>query len=201
MVDGKIYLLTAAHCQNGVYNSTKWTHEFSLDGISHVIGARWSGAFGGETDAQIISLDNLFGWKPSNTILYTDTRDSNGVILRPGVDNFAITSRYGPNDFGQGITLCKTGARTDTSCGSTTGERTQYSDGGHTAYDQIVTNLCARGGDSGGPIFSESLRRAAGVLVAGNERCDSDGRTLFTKISSAEKSLNVQVLISALTYS
>ncbi|WP_305788202.1 hypothetical protein [Symbioplanes lichenis] len=67
---------------------------------------------------------------------------------------FPITGMYTYSQIGVGWVACHTGATSlNTRCGTVTGKN-----GG------IVTNICTRPGDSGGPLFSEVDNRAYGVL-------------------------------------
>jgi hypothetical protein len=196
--DGKPYLLTAAHCQNGIPLNTVWGQTFESDGISHAIGARWNGQYSGNVDAQILSFDNPTGWQATkNWVLAMERRDDNFKILSAYNASSPVEGIYEFSQLVRGLTLCKTGWRTSTTCGQVTGDYWTVSDGqGHTVSGQVVIDACILGGDSGGAVWSPSARRAAGIVEAHNNTpCGPSGSGIgaFSPISAIQTALNVRV--------
>ncbi|MFI5972335.1 S1 family peptidase [Streptomyces sp. NPDC051452] len=59
----------------------------------------------------------------------------------------------------------------------------------------IETTVCAEPGDSGGPLFSESI--ALGVTSGGNGDCTTGGTTFFQPVTKAMSALGVRLIGSA----
>jgi hypothetical protein len=93
--------------------------------------------------------------------------------------------------------VCKTGTSTGTTCGTVTRRNMTVNVDGTIVGDLVETNLCAREGDSGGPLFSGST--AHGVLTGGtlftsgtNRSCTLMGfRTWYQPAPEALKALNL----------
>jgi len=83
--------------------------------------------------------------------------------------------------------------------GSTTGVRSgkvqalnatvNYAEG--TVFGMIKTNVCAEGGDSGGPLFDKTI--ALGLTSGGNGNCRSGGTTYFQPVTEVLAKYNVSV--------
>ena len=83
--------------------------------------------------------------------------------------------------------------------GSTTGVRSgqvtglnatvNYAEG--TVFGMIKTNVCAEGGDSGGPLFDNTI--ALGLTSGGSGNCSSGGTTYFQPVTEALNVYNVSV--------
>lgn len=83
--------------------------------------------------------------------------------------------------------------------GSTTGVRSgqvtglnatvNYAEG--TVFGMIKTNVCAEGGDSGGPLFDNTI--ALGLTSGGSGNCSSGGTTYFQPVTEALDVYNVDV--------
>ena len=83
--------------------------------------------------------------------------------------------------------------------GSTTGVRSgqvtglnatvNYAEG--TVFGMMKTNVCAEGGDSGGPLFDNTI--ALGLTSGGSGNCSSGGTTYFQPVTEALNVYNVSV--------
>jgi len=189
-VDGKLYMLNAAHCSNGVTSEFVWSMRFSNSEV-HRIGKRWNGVYSGDVDAQIIDVENPYGWNAQPYFYF-----SSGYTVNPTAQ---VNGRFSNSSFYVGMPLCKTGAISGTTCGNVIQLDAVISDGaGHSVNNQVVTDGCAQPGDSGGPVYRydsiNGYRTAAGVLTGSHSSgtC-STPRTAFTRIASAETALRVAV--------
>lgn len=187
-VDGKKYVLMAAHCQNGFSYNLRWAEKFE-NGESHVIGSRWNGQYSGDVDAQIVTINDPSGWQEQPYVVN-------------GTATYQVTGYYNNFEYYVGMYLCHTGYKTGTQCGNVTNLNATVSDGqGHSVNNQVLTNACALPGDSGGPMFlidnANMTRRAAGVVSAGNNTvgatCAANTATGFSRMESVQNALNVNV--------
>ena len=55
----------------------------------------------------------------------------------------------------------------------------------------IKTDVCAEGGDSGGPLFDNTI--AVGLTSGGNGNCSSGGTTYFQPVTEALTAYNVSI--------
>jgi hypothetical protein len=186
-VDAKVYVLMAAHCQNGVPYTQRFATKFE-DGSLHIIGSRWNGQYSGDVDAQIVTIDNPFGWQEQPYFLN-------------GTATYQVNSIFQNTDFYIGMYLCHTGSKIGgTSCGYVNNLNGTYGDGlGHSVSNQVMTDACALGGDSGGPMYQINTvnmqQRAAGVVTVGRQNTTSCASpvTGFSRIESVTNALNVNV--------
>ena len=186
-VDSKVYMLMAAHCQNGVSYNLHWASQFE-DGSTHIIGSRWNGQYSGDVDAQIVTIDNPVGWQEQPYFLN-------------GTTTYQVNSIFHNTDFYVGMYLCHTGYSVGgSSCGYVNNLNGTYGDGaGHSVNNQVMTDACALSGDSGGPMYQINTvnmqQRAAGVVTVGRVGTTSCANpvTGFSRIESVTNALNVNV--------
>jgi streptogrisin D len=149
---GTNYFLTAGHCTN--IGANWWANSSRTT----VLGPRAGTSF------------------PTND--YGIVRYSNTTITKTGgVGSVDIT---GAANATVGMSVCRRGSTTGIHCGQVTGlnATVNYAEG--TVYQMIRTNVCAEGGDSGGPLYSGST--AYGLTSGGSGNCSSGGTTFFQPV-------------------
>ncbi len=162
------YFLTAGHCTN---LATTW---YANSPNTTVLGTRTGTSFPG----------NDYG-----IVQYTNT-----AIAHPGVVNLCngssqdITS-VGTAYVGEPVKYvsCRTGLRSGTV--TALNATVNYAQG--SVYGLIKTNVCAEGGDSGGPLFDGA--KALGLLSGGSGNCSVGGTTYFQPITEALSVYGVSV--------
>ncbi|MHC5905290.1 S1 family peptidase [Streptomyces sp. S6] len=159
------YFLTAGHC--GEVAST-W---YSNSGQSSVLGSNVSYSF------------------PTND--YALVRYTNSSVSKSGTaGNTDITSAGTPS---VGTTVYRDGSTTGIHSGRVTAlNATVNYGGGDVVYGMIQTNVCAEGGDSGGPLYSTS-GIAYGLTSGGSGNCSSGGTTFFQPVVEALNAYGVSV--------
>ncbi|WP_340381781.1 S1 family peptidase [Streptomyces sp. SS7] len=159
------YFLTAGHC--GEVAST-W---YSNSGQSTVLGTNVNYSF------------------PTND--YALVRYTNSSVAKSGTaGNTDITSAGTP---GVGATVYRDGSTTGIHSGRVTAlNATVNYGGGDIVYGMIQTNVCAEGGDSGGPLYSTS-GIAYGLTSGGSGNCTSGGTTFFQPVTEALSAYGVSV--------
>ena len=169
--DGRQYLVTAGHCFAGAGNYAG-------------NNGHWAGYY------QAPTLAGFFDDYPADGMIapyvvtggvdyagyWLGNQPTNGVWDTNRGSLLPITGTYDYAQIGVGWIVCSTGARSlNTRCGSVVDK-----DGG------LVTDICTRGGDSGGPLFSELDNRAYGVPSWGNnpdDNCPPGVRSGFSPLS------------------
>jgi streptogrisin D len=149
---GTQFFITAGHCTN---LAGTW---YANSARTTLLGARTGTSFPGN-DYGIVRYDNP-------------------AIARPGtVGNVDITSAANAT---VGMAVTRRGSTTGTHSGTVTGlnATVRYAEG--TVREMIRTNVCAEGGDSGGPLFSGT--RAIGLTSGGSGNCRSGGTTFFQPV-------------------
>ncbi|MEU8522541.1 S1 family peptidase [Streptomyces sp. NBC_01216] len=161
---GNYYFLTAGHCTDG---AGTW---YSNSARTNVLGSTAGSSF------------------PYND--YGIVRYTNSSVSKPGaVGNVDITSAANAT---VGMSVTRRGSTTGTHSGSVTGlNATVNYGGGDVVYGMIRTNVCAEGGDSGGPLYSGS--RAIGLTSGGSGNCSSGGTTFFQPVTEALSAYGVNV--------
>ncbi|WP_240677858.1 S1 family peptidase [Actinacidiphila soli] len=159
------YFLTAGHC--GQVAST-W---YSNSGHTTTLGTNVSYSF------------------PTND--YALVKYSNTSITKTGgAGNTDITSSA--NAY-VGESVLRSGSTTGIHSGSVTGlNATVNYGGGDVVYQMIRTNVCAEGGDSGGPLYT-SGGIALGLTSGGSGNCTSGGTTYFQPVVEALNNYGVSV--------
>ncbi|MGW0944731.1 S1 family peptidase [Streptomyces sp. NPDC002623] len=159
------YFLTAGHC--GEVAST-W---YSNSGQTTTLGTNVSYSF------------------PTNDyalVRYTNT----SVTKTGGAGNTDITSSGTPS---VGTTVYRDGSTTGIHSGRVTALNATVNYGsGDIVYGMIQTNVCAEGGDSGGPLYSTS-GIAYGLTSGGSGNCTSGGTTFFQPVAEALSAYGVSV--------
>ncbi|RKE22290.1 S1 family peptidase [Streptomyces sp. TLI_171] len=91
-----------------------------------------------------------------------------------------------------GEAVKRTGSTTGTHSGTVTAlnATVRYSDGS-TVRGLIQTNVCAEGGDSGGPLYDGS--KALGLTSGGSGNCTSGGTTFFQPVTAAAAAYGVSL--------
>ncbi|MBO0842108.1 MAG: S1 family peptidase [Nocardioides sp.] len=107
---------------------------------------------------------------------YALVRYSNTSLSHPG--GWTAANAY------IGEAVKRTGSTTGTHSGRVTALNVsvRYTDGG-TVTGLIQTNVCAEGGDSGGPLYSGS--KALGLTSGGSGDCTSGGTTYYQPVTAA----------------
>jgi streptogrisin D len=160
------YFLTAGHCGN---LAATW---YSNSSHTSVLGTR-SGTSFPTNDYAIIKFASGVA-HPSTVDLYSGSR--------------SITSAA---DAYVGESVSRSGSTSHVHSGSVTGlnATVNYAEG--TVYGMIRTNVCAEGGDSGGPLFSGNT--AVGLTSGGSGNCTSGGTTYFQPVTEALSAYGVSV--------
>ncbi|MFJ8113229.1 S1 family peptidase [Streptomyces sp. NPDC096132] len=159
------YFLTAGHC--GEVAST-W---YSNSGQTTTLGTNVSYSF------------------PTND--YALVRYTNSSVTKSGTaGNTDITSSGTPS---VGTTVYRDGSTTGIHSGRVTALNATVNYGsGDIVYGMIQTNVCAEGGDSGGPLYSSS-GIAYGLTSGGSGNCTSGGTTFFQPVAEALSAYGVSV--------
>ncbi|MFD8477788.1 S1 family peptidase [Kitasatospora sp. NPDC059673] len=91
-----------------------------------------------------------------------------------------------------GESVKRTGSTTGTHGGTVTALNTtvRYSDGS-TVRGLIQTNVCAEGGDSGGPLYDGT--KALGLTSGGSGNCTTGGTTFFQPVTAAAAAYGVSL--------
>jgi streptogrisin D len=160
------YFLTAGHCGN---LASTW---YSNSAMTTVLGTTAGSSFPGN-DYAIVRYTN--GSVPPGTVdLYGGSQDitssANAVV---------------------GEAVKRSGSTTGVHSGSVQAlnATVNYSQG--TVYGLIKTNVCAEGGDSGGPLFDGT--KALGLTSGGSGNCSSGGTTYFQPVTEALSAYGVSV--------
>jgi len=160
------YFLTAGHCGNV---ADTW---YSDSGSSNEIGTTQDSQFPGN-DFAIVKYDSGVS-HPSTVDLYGGTQNITG----------AANAQVGES-------VKRSGSTTQVHSGSVTGldATVNYQEG--TVSGLIDTNVCAEGGDSGGPLFDGST--ALGLTAGGSGDCSSGGETFFQPVTEPLSTYHVQI--------
>jgi streptogrisin D len=160
------YFLTAGHCGN---LASTW---YSNSSHTAVLGTRAGSSFPGNDYAIIRYTASVS--HPSAVDLYSGSR--------------SITSA-GNAYVGEAVS--RSGSTSHVHSGSVTAlnATVNYAEG--TVTGMIRTNVCAEGGDSGGPLFSGNT--AVGLTSGGSGDCTSGGTTFFQPVTEALSAYGVSV--------
>ena len=112
-------------------------------------------------------------------------------------DNTALThpGGYTVADAVVGESVTRTGSTTGTHRGTVTALNVSVRYSGHpggTVSGLIQTNVCAEGGDSGGPLYDGT--KALGLTSGGSGDCTSGGTTFFQPVREAANAYGVSIL-------
>ena len=163
------FILTAGHC--GPAGSIWFSDAQGTQQVGRTITSNFPGA-----DFSLVQYDD------------DDDSDASNVVAIGEGRGVRITSVTDPT-VGQKV------FRSGSTSGLAEGEVTalnatvNYPEG--TVTGLIETTVCAEPGDSGGPLFSESV--ALGVTSGGNGDCKSGGTTFFQPLTKALTALNVKL--------
>jgi streptogrisin C len=118
------------------------------------------------------------------------------VTLQPFVDDFNGNALpvNGSTESPVGAAICRSGSTTGTHCGTilAKNQTVNYPEGTVTGLTQ--TDVCAEGGDSGGPWLSGD--QAQGVTSGGSGDCTVGGETFFQPVNEILQRTNVTLLTS-----
>jgi streptogrisin C len=149
------YVLTAGHCARGT-TSSYWYRNGGYLG-------RITAATTVVSDHAILTNETPSYWIPQPYVWRYDGY---------------VSSVRGWSNTVVGSYVCKSGRTTGWTCGTVTAvDVTSTSTGGDTRYGQVQTNLCTKGGDSGGSVLVGNY--AAGITSGSNSssyggRCGSE---------------------------
>jgi streptogrisin D len=157
------YFLTAGHCTN---LSATW---YANSALSTKLGDRTGTSFPG----------NDYG-----IVRYTNT----SIAIAGAVGSQDITTA---GDAYVGQAVSRRGSTTGIHTGTVTGlnATVRYAEG--TVRGMIATNVCAEGGDSGGPLYAGST--ALGLTSGGSGNCRTGGQTFFQPVKEALSKYGVSV--------
>ncbi|WEH42589.1 S1 family peptidase [Streptomyces sp. NBC_01218] len=158
------YFLTAGHCTDGA--GTWWSNSAHTTVLGTTSGSSFP-----TNDYGLVTYTNSSVAK-SGTV---------GSVDITGAANATV---------GQSVT--RRGSTTGIHSGTVTGlNATVNYGGGDVVYGMIRTNVCAEGGDSGGPLYSGTL--AIGLTSGGSGNCSSGGTTFFQPVTEALSAYGVSV--------
>ncbi|WP_330238202.1 S1 family peptidase [Streptomyces sp. NBC_00525] len=158
------YFLTAGHCTDG--NPPWYTNSSNSTYIGPTVGSSFP-----VNDYGIVRYDNTSLAHPGTV----------GSVDITGAANAAV-----------GMSVTRRGSTTGTHSGTVTGlNATVNYGGGDVVYGMIKTNVCAEGGDSGGPLYSGS--KAIGLTSGGSGDCRSGGTTFFQPVTEALNAYGVSL--------
>jgi streptogrisin D len=162
------YFLTAGHCGN---IASTW---YSNSGHTTVLGSTAGSSFPGN-DYAIVRYTNTSISHPGTVDLYNGSSQ----------DITSSGSAY------VGEPVKRSGSTTGVHSGSVQAlnATVNYAEG--TVYGLIKTNVCAEGGDSGGPLFNGTI--ALGLTSGGSGNCSSGGTTYFQPVTEALSVYGVSV--------
>jgi streptogrisin D len=164
---GTQYFLTAGHCTN---LSSTW---FADPGLAQVLGSTVSSSFPGD-DYGIVQYTSGVA-RPGDVNLY----------------NGGFQDITGAADPVVGQSVNRSGSTTGLRGGSVTAlnATVNYAEG--TVFGMIQTNVCAEGGDSGGPLFAGGT--ALGLTSGGSGNCSSGGTTFFQPVTEPLSNFGLSV--------
>lgn len=180
---------TGGRCSVG-FNVTNGQGKFMLTaGHCGPAGSVWFGDTQGNRQVGRTITSNFPGADYS-LVQYDDedqSEESNVVAIGQG-RGVRITSVADPT---VGQKVFRSGSTSGLADGEVTAlnATVNYPEG--TVTGLIETTVCAEPGDSGGPLFSESV--ALGVTSGGNGDCKSGGTTFFQPLTKALTALNVKL--------
>jgi streptogrisin D len=164
--DGEPYFITAGHCTAEI---TTWS-----DSSGNVIGENADSDFPG----------NDFG-----LVKFTANVDHPSAIDLYNGSTQAIT-RAGDATIGEKVT--RSGSTTHVHDGSVTGLNATVDYGkGDVVEGLIQTDVCAKPGDSGGPLFDGAT--ALGLTSGGSGDCTSGGETFFQPVPEALSAFGAEI--------
>lgn len=159
------YFLTAGHCGN--------------------VASTWTNASGTTIGT---TSDSQFPGNDFSIAKYA------GGVSHPGTVDLYNGSSQDITSAGNatvGESVRRSGSTTGVHGGTVTGlnATVRYAEG--TVTGMIQTNVCAEGGDSGGPLFDGS--KAVGLTSGGSGNCSSGGTTFFQPVTEALSTYGVSV--------
>lgn len=165
---GAYFFLTAGHCGN---LAATW---YSNIGHSTKLGDRVGSSFPGN-DYALIKYTNAKIAKAGSVTLYNGRSQDIRSAANPMV----------------GESVKRSGSTTHVHAGLVQGlnATVNYPEG--TVRGMIKTNVCAEGGDSGGPLFHGTA--ALGLTSGGSGNCSSGGTTFYQPVKEALSHFNVSV--------
>jgi len=152
------YFLTAGHCGN--IASTWYSNSSHTTLLGNTVGSSFPG-----NDYAIVQYTNSSISHPGTVDLYNGTSQD-------------ITSAG--NAF-VGESVKRSGSTTGVHSGSVTATNATVTYAEGTVTGLIKTNVCAEGGDSGGPLFNGTT--ALGLTSGGSGNCSSGGTTFFQPVT------------------
>jgi hypothetical protein len=176
---GTRYLLTAGHC--GAVGST-WDHNWDAN---YQMSANFTQT-GSTADAAAIGVP----FEDASNLLYLEADDIAAVFGTASIDF-------------PGVTRCKSGMGSGTTCGTVTNSSYIHVAGGATIFDTTVATYTRAGGDSGGPVYepnavdSDGVRRINAAGLHRGAVCDifDSCNAIYSKIGNVLTQLNASLVI------
>jgi streptogrisin D len=165
---GTFFFLTAGHCGN---IASSW---FSDSGHTVLLGNTAGSSFPGN-DYAIVRYSTSFTNHPGSVDLYNGTTQD----ITTSANAFV------------GESVRRSGSTTHVHSGSVTAVNATVTYPQGTVTGLIRTNVCAEGGDSGGPLFAGST--ALGLTSGGSGNCTSGGTTFFQPVTEPLSVFGVNV--------
>ncbi|HJQ01343.1 MAG TPA: S1 family peptidase [Jatrophihabitans sp.] len=162
------YFLTAGHCGN--IASTWYSNSSHTTVLGNTVGSSFPG-----NDYAIVQYTNSSISHPGTVDLYNGSSQD-------------ITSSA--NAF-VGEAVKRSGSTTGVHSGTVTATNATVNYAEGTVTGLIKTNVCAEGGDSGGPLFDGT--KALGLTSGGSGNCSSGGTTYFQPVTEALSVYGVSV--------
>jgi streptogrisin D len=164
---GTYYFLSAGHCGN---LASTW---YANSSHTTVLGSRAGSSFPGN-DYAIVRYTNSAVSHPGTVDLYNGSQDittAGNAFVRESVRRSGSTTGVHSG------TVLALNATVNYAQGTVTG--------------LIKTNVCAEGGDSGGPLFAGST--ALGLTSGGSGNCSTGGTTFFQPVTEVLSAYDVNV--------
>jgi streptogrisin D len=165
---GTYYFLTAGHCGN---LASTW---YANSSHTTVLGSRAGSSFPGNDYAMI--------------------RYTNGAVSHPGTVDLYNGSSQDITTAGNAFvneSVSRSGSTTGVHSGRVLALNATVNYAQGTVTGLIKTNVCAEGGDSGGPLFAGST--ALGLTSGGSGNCSTGGTTFFQPVTEVLSAYGVNV--------
>jgi S1-C subfamily serine protease len=158
------YFLTAGHCGN--VEPRWWTSASHSTLLGNTVNSRFPG-----TDYALVQYTSSYTNYPGTVGSQDITHAANAFVGERVTRRGSTTGVHSGTVQALGVTV-------------------HYSSG-ETVNGLIQTNVCAEGGDSGGPLYDGNA--AVGLTSGGSGNCSQGGTTFFQPVTATLSHYNVQV--------